>query len=69
MSLFEENKQAREQAQAELEAERAKKKEPEEDELEEAGVVGPSDGSSKGREVLVDESYLERMAEDEYDSV
>ncbi|HCR16092.1 MAG TPA: hypothetical protein DIU35_01300 [Candidatus Latescibacteria bacterium] len=39
------------------------------DELEEAGVVGPSDGSSKGREVLVDESYLERMAEDEYDSV
>jgi S-DNA-T family DNA segregation ATPase FtsK/SpoIIIE len=39
------------------------------DELEEAGVVGPSDGSSKGREVLVDESFLERMAEDEYDSV
>jgi S-DNA-T family DNA segregation ATPase FtsK/SpoIIIE len=39
------------------------------DELEEAGVVGPSDGSSKGRKVLVDESYLERMAEDEYDSV
>ena len=28
------------------------------DQLEDAGIVGPSDGTSKGREVLVDETYL-----------
>ncbi|MBS13705.1 MAG: cell division protein FtsK [Gemmatimonadetes bacterium] len=40
------------------------------DELERAGVVGASDGSSKARPVLVDEDYLERMdmlAEEEAD--
>lgn len=40
------------------------------DELERAGVVGPSDGSSKARPVLVEEDYLERMdqlAEEEAD--
>ncbi|MCH2665909.1 DNA translocase FtsK [bacterium] len=31
------------------------------DELERAGVVGPSDGSSKARPVLVEEDYLERL--------
>jgi S-DNA-T family DNA segregation ATPase FtsK/SpoIIIE len=31
------------------------------DELEAAGIVGPSDGSSKGREILVGEDYLERI--------
>ena len=31
------------------------------DELEQAGVVGPSDGSSKAREVLVDVAYLESL--------
>ena len=31
------------------------------DELEAAGIVGPSNGSSKGREVLVDEDYLEEL--------
>jgi S-DNA-T family DNA segregation ATPase FtsK/SpoIIIE len=39
------------------------------DELEQAGVVGPSDGSSKGREVLVGLEYLERHEEDELDAV
>ena len=33
------------------------------DELEAAGIVGPSDGSSKGREVLVGEDYLEQLEE------
>lgn len=33
------------------------------DELEAAGIVGPSNGSSKGREVLVDEDYLEELEE------
>lgn len=33
------------------------------DELEAAGIVGPSDGSSKGREVLVDEDYLQQLEE------
>ena len=33
------------------------------DELEAAGIVGPSNGSSKGREVLVDEDYLEKLEE------
>ena len=40
------------------------------DELERAGVVGASDGSSKARPVLVEEDYLERMdqlAEEEAD--
>jgi S-DNA-T family DNA segregation ATPase FtsK/SpoIIIE len=31
------------------------------DQLEQAGIVGPSDGSSKAREVLVDESYLDQL--------
>ncbi len=31
------------------------------DELEAAGIVGPPNGSSKGREVLVDENYLEEL--------
>ena len=31
------------------------------DELEAAGIVGPPNGSSKGREVLVDEDYLEEL--------
>ena len=31
------------------------------DELEAAGIVGPPNGSSKGREVLVDEDYLEEI--------
>ena len=31
------------------------------DQLEQAGIVGPSDGSSKAREVLVEEAYLERL--------
>ncbi|MCZ6632106.1 MAG: DNA translocase FtsK 4TM domain-containing protein [bacterium] len=31
------------------------------DELEAAGIVGPSDGSSKGRAVLVGEEYLEQL--------
>lgn len=31
------------------------------DELEQAGIVSPSDGSSKAREVLVDEGYWEQM--------
>ncbi len=39
------------------------------DELEQAGIVGPSDGSSKGREVLVGLEYLERHEEDELDAV
>jgi S-DNA-T family DNA segregation ATPase FtsK/SpoIIIE len=34
------------------------------DELEQAGIVGPSDGSSKGREVLVGEDYLEQLEEE-----
>ena len=33
------------------------------DELEAAGIVGPPNGSSKGREVLVDEDYLEELEE------
>ncbi|CAI8003017.1 DNA translocase SpoIIIE [Geodia barretti] len=33
------------------------------DELEAAGIVGPSNGSSKGREVLVGEDYLEELEE------
>ena len=33
------------------------------DELEAAGIVGPPNGSSKGREVLVDENYLEELEE------
>jgi S-DNA-T family DNA segregation ATPase FtsK/SpoIIIE len=33
------------------------------DELEAAGIVGPSDGSSKGRAVLVSEDYLEQLEE------
>ena len=33
------------------------------DELEAAGIVGPSNGSSKGREVLVSEDYLEELEE------
>ena len=33
------------------------------DELEAAGIVGPPNGSSKGREVLVDEAYLEELEE------
>jgi S-DNA-T family DNA segregation ATPase FtsK/SpoIIIE len=33
------------------------------DELEAAGIVGPSDGSSKGREILVGEDYLEQLEE------
>ena len=33
------------------------------DELEAAGIVGPPNGSSKGREVLVDEDYLEEIEE------
>ncbi len=33
------------------------------DELEAAGIVGPPNGSSKGREVLVDEDYLEELKE------
>ncbi|MBT5832923.1 MAG: DNA translocase FtsK [Candidatus Latescibacteria bacterium] len=33
------------------------------DELEAAGIVGPSDGSSKGREVLVGEDYLQQLEE------
>ncbi|MDA0710848.1 MAG: DNA translocase FtsK, partial [bacterium] len=33
------------------------------DELEAAGIVGPSDGSSKGRAVLVNEDYLDRLEE------
>ena len=39
------------------------------DELEQAGIVGPSDGSSKGREVLVDIEYLNRYGEDEPDAL
>lgn len=39
------------------------------DELEQAGIVGPSDGSSKGREVLVGVEYLDRHEEDELDAV
>ena len=38
------------------------------DELEQAGIVAPSDGSSKGREVLVGVEYLERYGEDEPDA-
>ncbi len=34
------------------------------DELEQAGIVGPSDGSSKGREVLVGEDDLDQLKED-----
>ena len=34
------------------------------DQLEQAGIVGPSDGSSKAREVLVERAYLDRL-EDE----
>ncbi len=34
------------------------------DQLEQAGIVGPSDGSSKGREVLVGEDYLEQLEEE-----
>ena len=33
------------------------------DELEAAGIVGPPNGSSKGREVLVGEDYLEELEE------
>ncbi len=33
------------------------------DELEAVGIVGPPNGSSKGREVLVDENYLEELEE------
>jgi S-DNA-T family DNA segregation ATPase FtsK/SpoIIIE len=33
------------------------------DELEAAGIVGPPSGSSKGREVLVSEKYLEELEE------
>ena len=39
------------------------------DELEQAGIVGPSDGSSKGREVLVGIEYLDRHDEDDPDAV
>ncbi len=39
------------------------------DELEQAGIVGPSDGSSKGREVLVGVEYLDRHGEDEPDAL
>lgn len=35
------------------------------DELEQAGIVAPSDGSSKGREVLVGIEYLDRHDEDD----
>ncbi len=38
------------------------------DELEQAGIVGPSDGSSKGRDVLVDIEYLDRHDEDDPDA-
>ena len=33
------------------------------DQLEQAGIVGPSDGSSKARPVLVPEDYLEQLEE------
>ncbi|MDE2997765.1 MAG: DNA translocase FtsK [Gemmatimonadota bacterium] len=39
------------------------------DELEQAGIVGPSDGSSKGREVLVGVEYLDRHGEEEPDAL
>ncbi len=38
------------------------------DELEQAGVVSPSDGSSKARAVLVDVEYLERFEQEEEDA-
>ncbi len=38
------------------------------DELEQAGIVGPSDGGSKGREVLVGIEYLDRHDEDDPDA-